>query len=78
VKVLYIPHGSDERVFFHLYLQWGFYLYIPHGSDERRVGAISALPSGLSFISHMVQMKDKSKNSALYKKLFALYPTWFR
>ena len=34
VKSLYIPHGSDERCIFCLFIHFLCILYIPHGSDE--------------------------------------------
>jgi len=51
-------------------------LYIPHGSDE----SIKILPfrhSFCSFISHMVQMKEKILIVCSETKP-TLYPTWFR
>ncbi len=53
-----------------------FVLYIPHGSDETNCGfSISCV--NLSFISHMVQMKQHSLQNP-YLTVFPLYPTWFR
>ncbi len=34
--ILYIPHGSDERLYIYCMTQTCVVLYIPHNSDERR------------------------------------------
>jgi len=63
-----------ENAYGWLHSNWR--LYIPHGSDERH--ASDLLPDYVvSFISHMVQMKDSFCHSML-NHLIALYPTWFR
>jgi len=75
-RVLYIPHGSDERLVNHYYNLSRTILYIPHGSDERwgiMIGIVYSLP----FISHMVQMKVQSLRKKV-EVLCTLYPTWFR
>jgi len=73
---LYIPHGSDESVldgFIDIAINC---LYIPHGSDESvALGVYSK--AGETFISHMVQMKDRNYKD-LRRSRITLYPTWFR
>ncbi len=54
--VLYIPHGSDESYRCWQFMFRHYLLYIPHGSDESSEGVAQGF-SGISFISHMVQMK---------------------
>jgi len=44
-------------------------LYIPHGSDESSLCAILRA-STVSFISHMVQMKDTNKNKHVILLIF--------
>jgi len=48
-------------------------LYIPHGSDERWGVPVEVTKSPSTFISHMVQMKDKLHQKvvpALYQSVF--------
>ena len=55
-RLLYIPHGSDERgsgSYGYIYVSG---LYIPHGSDESEYWFKPDVIEYL-FISHMVQMK---------------------
>ncbi len=51
-------------------------LYIPHGSDESSLYR-KLFQTHVTFISHMVQMKEQLINSFQSINL-ALYPTWFR
>ncbi len=51
-------------------------LYIPHGSDESLIKRYQEKPY-ITFISHMVQMKDEWK-SISSRPPIPLYPTWFR
>ena len=73
---LYIPHGSDESSEACCAFSSKYSLYIPHGSDESFTSMRYAneVPS---FISHMVQMKDRLAE-LLENSLISLYPTWFR
>ena len=52
------------------------YIYIPHGSDETRDG-IEMLDKLVKFISHMVQMKQRT-GKKFRGMVRYLYPTWFR
>jgi len=59
IRILYIPHGSDESNIKRTTARPFLCLYIPHGSDERSI-IFEHRISHVSFISHMVQMKAET------------------
>jgi len=68
LTVLYIPHGSDERMNCRD-KNGNLYIFISHMVQMKACFFCFAAENGKSFISHMVQMKAKKGYPGVKKSL---------
>jgi len=57
---LYIPHGSDERVYCERY-EKDCFIFISHMVQMKGVFFVLVIHLYIYFISHMVQMKEREQ-----------------